>query len=189
MALSNRKKFGFIDSSIPRPEANSSTLEDWVANNHLLVGWIKHTIEPKIRSLISTREVAKDLWEIIRKQFSIKSGARLQQLRNALAACKQQGSSVDDYFGRLTKLWDGIAECTTTKRCECGKCTCDLNTARDTELEILKVHDFLSGLDDDVHGAIRSQIYAITLYRIWMQCIKLLFRMKQFARVFLKIQQ
>lgn len=162
MALSSRKKFGFIDGSIPKPEANSSTLEDWVANNHLLVGWIKLTIEPKLRSSISTREVARDLWEIIRKRFSVKSGARLQQLRNALASCKQQRSSVDDYFGRLTKLWDGIAECTTTKRCECGKCTCDLNTARDTELEVLKVHDFLSGLDDDVHGAIRSQICAIT---------------------------
>ncbi|CAA7024092.1 unnamed protein product [Microthlaspi erraticum] len=161
MALSSRKKFGFIDGTIPKPAANSTQLVDWTANNHLLVGWIKLTIEPKLRSSISTREVARDLWEIIRKRFSVKSGARLQQLRNALATCKQQGASVDDYFGRLTKLWDGISECTTTKRCECGNCTCDLNSAREKELEVLKIHDFLSGLDDAVHGAIRSQICAI----------------------------
>lgn len=90
MALSSRKKFGFIDGTIPKPAADSSTLEDWTANNHLLVGWIKLTFEPKIRSSISTREVAKELWDIIKKHFSVKSGTRLQQLCNALATCKQQ---------------------------------------------------------------------------------------------------
>lgn len=127
----------------------------------MLIGWIKLTIEPKIRSLISTREVAEDLWEIIKKLFFVKSGARIQQLRNALATCKQQGTTIDDYLRRLTKLWDGIAQCTNSKRCDCEKCECDLNTARDKELGVLKVHDFLSGLDDDVHVVISSQICAI----------------------------
>lgn len=117
MALSSRKKFGFIDGSITKPSADSSNLEDWIANNHLLVGWIKQTIEPKLRSSIYTREVAKDLWDIIKKRFSVKSGARLQQLRNSLATCKQNGSSVDDYFGRLTKIWDGIRESMNSKQC------------------------------------------------------------------------
>lgn len=48
-----------------------------------------------------------------------------------------------------------------TKRCECGKCECDLNTARDKELEILCIHDFLAGLDESIYGVIRSQICAI----------------------------
>ncbi|KAG7578912.1 Integrase catalytic core [Arabidopsis thaliana x Arabidopsis arenosa] len=162
MALSSRKKFGFLDGSISKPAAASPELEDWTANNHLIVGWIKQTIEPKIRSTISTREVAKDLWDIIKKRFSIKSGARLQQLRNSLANCKQNGSTVDEYFGRLTKLWDGISDCMSSKRCSCGKCECDLNTARDKELETLRIHDFLAGLDDSIHGVVRSQICAIS---------------------------
>ncbi|KAG7600532.1 Retrotransposon Copia-like N-terminal [Arabidopsis suecica] len=162
MALSSRKKFGFLDGTISKPAADAPELEDWTANNHLLVGWIKQTIEPKIRTTISTREVAKDLWDIIKKRFSVKSGARLQQLRNSLANCKQNGSTVDEYFGRLTKLWDGITDCMNSKRCSCGKCECDLNTARDKELETLRIHDFLSGLDESTHGAIRSQICAIS---------------------------
>lgn len=126
------------------------------------IGWIKQTIEPKIRSTISTREVAKELWDIIKKRFSIKSGARLQKLWNSLATCKRNGSTVDDYFGRLTKIWDGIAESVESKQCQCGRCECDLNTAHEKEKEILKVHDFLSGLDDSVHEVIRSQLCAIT---------------------------
>lgn len=162
MALSSRKQFGFIDGSIPKPAADSSNLEDWIANNHLLVGWINKTIEPKLRSSISTREVARELWDIIKKRFSVKSGARLQQLRNSLATCKQNGTSVDDYFCRLTKIWDGIHESMNSKQCTCGKCECDLNAAHESEREILRVHDFLSGLDDSAHGVIRSQICAIT---------------------------
>ena len=139
---------GFLDGRLPKPAADSTHLENWTANNHLIVGWIKQTIEPKVRSSISTREIAKDLWDTIKKRYSIKSGARLQQLRKALANCKQDGSTIDDYFGRLTKIWDGITDCMTPKQCSCGKCECDLNSARDQETETLRVHDFLAGLDD-----------------------------------------
>ena len=38
--------------------------EDWTANNYLIVRWIKQTTKPKIRSSISTREIAKELWDI-----------------------------------------------------------------------------------------------------------------------------
>lgn len=162
MSLTSRKKFGFIDGSIAKPADTDATFADWTANNHLLVGWIKQTIEPKIRSSLSTREVSKHLWDIFKRRFSIKSGARLQQLRNSLASCKQNGSTVDDYFGRLSKIWDVIAECMNTKRCSCGKCTCDLQTAHEQERDMLHVHDFLFGLDDSIHGVIRSQICAIS---------------------------
>lgn len=69
---------------------------------------------------------------------------------------------MDDYFGRLTKLWDGIAECMNSKTCTCNKCECDLDTAYEKEKEILRVHDFLAGLDDSVHGVVRSHICAIS---------------------------
>lgn len=67
VALSARKKFGFIDGTIPKPAADSPDLEDWTANNHLLVTWTKLTIEPKLRSNISHKETAKDLWDHIKK--------------------------------------------------------------------------------------------------------------------------
>lgn len=57
-------------------------------------------------------------------------------------------------------MWDGIIVCMNSKQCKCGKCKCDLNTAHEAGREILRVHDFLSRLDDSVHGV--SQICAIT---------------------------
>ena len=95
VSLSARKKFAFIDGTIPKPPIDSTDYEDWMANNHLLVTWIKLTIEPKLRSNISHKEEAKDLWD--QPRFALKSRARYQQLRASLATCRQSGSSVEDY--------------------------------------------------------------------------------------------
>ncbi|CAA7017656.1 unnamed protein product [Microthlaspi erraticum] len=70
------------------------------------------------------------------------------------------GSTSEDYFGRLTKLWDSMAECLTTKSFSCEKCQCKLETAHEIECDTICVHDFLFGLDDGIHGSVRSQICA-----------------------------
>lgn len=74
-ALSSRKKFGFLDGSIARPADGSSDLDD------LLVSWIKMTIDPALRSSISHRDVAKDLWDHLKKRFSVTNGPQIQQLK------------------------------------------------------------------------------------------------------------
>lgn len=66
---------------------DSLDLKDWTANKHLIVTWIKLTIKPKLRSNISHKEIAKDLWDHIKKRFALKTGARYQQLRASLANC------------------------------------------------------------------------------------------------------
>ena len=104
VALSARKKFAFIDRTIPKPTNDSPGFEDWTANNHLLVTWIKMTIEPKLRSNISHKDVAKNLWDHIKKRFSLKSDARYQQLRASRGNYRQVGCSVEYYFGRLTRI-------------------------------------------------------------------------------------
>lgn len=62
------------------------------------------TIEPKLRSNISHKDVAKNLWDHIKKRFSLKSDARYQQLRASRGNYRQVGSSVEYYFGRLTRI-------------------------------------------------------------------------------------
>ena len=104
VAWSAQKKFAFIDSSIPKPTNDSPDVEDWIANNHLPVNWIKLTIEPNFWSNISHKEIAQDLRDHIKKWFALISGACYQQLRASLENCWQVGSTVEDYFGRLTGI-------------------------------------------------------------------------------------
>ncbi|KAF7804151.1 retrovirus-related Pol polyprotein from transposon TNT 1-94 [Senna tora] len=159
-ALRARKKFGFIDGTIPRPNQKSEDFDDWCTINLLLVSWIRNTIEPGLRSTISHREVARDLWNDIKDRFSVTDGPRIQQLRSNLADCKQRGMSIVDYYGRLKQLWDELSDYDTIPTCECGKCSCDLTTTLAKRREDERVHTFLLGLDEYLYSTVRSSILA-----------------------------
>lgn len=104
-ALRTRKKFGFIDGTIKRPDKNSKDLEDWWTINLLLVSWIRNTIEPTLRSTISHVEIVQELWKDLEDQFFITNRPRIQQLKSALTECKQKGSNIMDYYGKLKQIW------------------------------------------------------------------------------------
>ncbi|KAF7813989.1 retrovirus-related Pol polyprotein from transposon TNT 1-94 [Senna tora] len=146
-ALRARKKFGFVDGTIEKPDDKSGKLEDWWTINSLLVSWIRNTIEPGLRSTISHVEVARNLWLTIKKRFSIANGPRIQQLKSELAECKQKGTSIMDYYGKLKRIWDELDDFEQLPTCKCGKCTCELNTTFEKRREDDKVHLFLMGSD------------------------------------------
>ncbi|KAK2996506.1 hypothetical protein RJ639_024954 [Escallonia herrerae] len=159
-ALRARKKFGFIDGTIKRPDENSSDLEDWWTINSLLVSWIRNTIEPTLRSTISDVEVAQDLWTDIKERFSVVNGSRIQQLKTKLADCKQKGLTIVNYYGKLKMIWDELANFEQMPTCKCGKCTCDLGSVLEKKREEEKVHQFLMGLDETIYGTVRSNLLA-----------------------------
>nr|AWW15216.1 putative polyprotein [Leavenworthia alabamica] len=156
-ALISRKKFGFLDGTIPKPSTDSPDYEDWMTIQALLVSWIKMTIEPSLRSTVSHRDVAQDLWDHLKKRFSVMNGSRFQALKSELACCKQRGLAIEAYFGKLNKIWDNMATHRPLRVCECGMCTCNLGAAQETDREEDKVHEFLFGLDEQYRG-VRSSL-------------------------------
>lgn len=158
--LRARKKFGFVDGTIDKPNEDSVDLEDWWTNNSLLVSWIMNTIEPSLRSTMSHMEVAKDLWEDIKEQFSVVNGPRIQQLKAELVECKQRGRTIVTYYGKLKKLWEELANYDHIPSCKCGLCKCNLSSALEKKREEEKIHQFLMGLDDTLYGTVRSNLRA-----------------------------
>ncbi|KAG2295848.1 hypothetical protein Bca52824_042517 [Brassica carinata] len=57
---------------------------------------------------ISHRDVARDLWEHIRKRFYVSNGPRNQNMKADLACCKQHGMTMEAYYGILNKIWDNV---------------------------------------------------------------------------------
>ena len=103
-SLRARRKWGFIEGKITRPDDASPDLEEWWTVQSMLVSWILNTIEPSLRSTVSYTENAADLWQDIKDQFSIANGPQVQQLKAQLAACKQKGLSIVAYYGKLKLL-------------------------------------------------------------------------------------
>lgn len=94
-------------------------------------------------------------------KYRVTNGPRLQQLRSAIADCKQTKTmTVEDYYSKLVGLYDDLLQLKPLRIriCECGLCTCELSrhTVADQDEEIL--HQFLIGIDDEQYSVVRSNI-------------------------------
>ncbi|XP_074299740.1 uncharacterized protein LOC141630896 [Silene latifolia] len=132
-------------------------MDDWEAVNYTIIAWIFNTIESRLRSSISYRETSFDLWEDIRRRFSIANGIKVYQLQCDLADCKQKsGESLMDYFGRIKMLWDDINDYDALPTCDCCL-QCDLQGVIRKRRDAEQVRGFLMGLDP-VYATVRSSI-------------------------------
>ena len=156
-ALRAKRKFGFIDGTVEKPEEDSDEMEDWWTVNSMIVSWIMNTIEPTVRYALTHMEIAKELWDDIKECFSVTDGARVHQLKSELASCKQQGASLMSYYSKLKQLWEELANFDVVSGCKCGKCECNVAAQLTKKREEEKLHQFLMGLDD-MYRVVRSNI-------------------------------
>lgn len=119
----------------------------------MLVGWIRASIEPKVKSTITYISDAHQLWENLKKRFYLGNTVRVHQIKAQLASCKQNGQSVLDYFGKLSTLWEELQVYQPVHVCSCGAAA-----AIATEREHGKIHQFVMGLDDSRFGGICTTI-------------------------------
>ncbi|KAF9665210.1 hypothetical protein SADUNF_Sadunf16G0098600 [Salix dunnii] len=88
-----------------------------------------------------------DLWKDLEDRFFITNGRRIQQLKHALAECKQRRMTIMDYYEKLKQIWDELAV---------GIVLVILEKKREEE----KVHLFLMGLDEQSYEIMKSNILA-----------------------------
>ena len=147
-----KQKIGFLDGSTIKPLTNPE-LARWTAANSMIVGWIRTSIDPPVRSTVSHVPDAFLLWESLKSRFSVKNSVRKHLLEDEITNCKQNGDSVLTYYGRLSKLWEEIQSFKSSHNC-----TCEASSHIEKEREDAKVHKFLFGLDESRFSSIRSQI-------------------------------
>lgn len=156
--LRARRKWGFVEGTVKKPNEESPEMEDWWTVQSMVVSWILNTIEGSLRSTISYMENAKELWDDIKERFSVANGPRIQQLKSELAECKQEGMSMVNYYGKLKALWDELGNYHQIPTCTCEGCKCNIKAKLEKQREEEKVHQFLMGLDDVVYGTTRSSL-------------------------------
>ncbi|VFQ91054.1 unnamed protein product [Cuscuta campestris] len=159
IALRAKRKFGFVDGSIPLPEDDEEKAEEWWIVNAMLVSWIFNTIDGSLRNSITQVEEAALLWNDIQERFSVANGPRVNQLKKELANCRQNGQSITSYYGRMKSIWDKLGSIENLPACaKCRACKCGTIKTIETQKEEEKVHQFLMGLDNEGYSGVRSNI-------------------------------
>lgn len=148
-ALRAKRKLGFIDGTISKPSIDDPNFELWGSVNSMIVGWIRSSIEAKVRSTVTFISDSHKLWENLKKRFSVGNKVRVHHLKEQLASCKQGGQSVMEYYGKLAKMWE---ELDTYK--PLPPCSCSAAAIYEKERDEEKVHQFVMGLDESRFGGV-----------------------------------
>ena len=152
-ALRAKKKIGFVDGSLPKPDENHKDSEAWLSVNSMIVGWIRTSIEPRVRSTVTFITDAHNLWDNLKKRFDVGNKMRIHQLMEQLASCRQNGQAVIDYYGRMVVMWEELQTYRPPPAC-----TCSAAAAYEKEREDERVHQFIMGLDDSRFGNVVTAI-------------------------------
>lgn len=152
-ALRAKKTNGFIDGTLPKPAEDSPDLESWLSVNSMIVGWIRSSIEPRVRSTVTFITEASKLWENLKKRFEVGNKVRIHQLMEQLASCRQNGQPVIDYYGRLAVMWEELQTYRPPPVCSCSAAA-----VYEKEREDERVHQFIMGLDESRFGNVVTAI-------------------------------
>ncbi|KAL2904811.1 Retrovirus-related Pol polyprotein from transposon RE1 [Bienertia sinuspersici] len=162
LSLKARRKFSFVGGSIVKP-TTSTELLDWDTVNSMIVSWIMRTLDPKVATSIPFHDSARTLWLYLEKCYCIANGPRLQQLRAQITDCRQSKSmSVEDYFNHIMGLYDELERLKPLHICTCGLCTCNVVDKFRHDRDEEKLHQFYIGIDDDLYGAVRTNLLSQT---------------------------
>ncbi|ESQ28647.1 hypothetical protein EUTSA_v10019629mg, partial [Eutrema salsugineum] len=158
--LRTKRKLGFLDGTLKRPENGTDGVERWDMVNSMMIGWLYASVEPQLHSVISLVDDVSVMWASIKNWFSVSDGTREHQLHEDIQKCKQDGQTVEDYYGKLMVLWDALANLDKGFTCCCKKTSCASMVEYNKKRDGVRIHQFLMGLDSQQFRTTRSNLLA-----------------------------
>ena len=160
-ALKGRNKLGFVDGTITRPvlpaisvssESKNLKIQKWERANAVVCYWLLGSISESICPSHMHSETAKEIWDDISETYNKSDGSVVFNLHQNFNSVSQNGNSLYEYFTKLDSLWkdfDGLINLT--------ECKCESATKLNDHAKLMKLMQFLSGLDES-YNQVKSHI-------------------------------
>ncbi|XP_074352226.1 uncharacterized protein LOC141691382 [Apium graveolens] len=133
IALSSKMKIGFVDGSISRPASNSRLLSHWNRCNHMVISWLLNSVSSDIRNSIVYINTAFSIWTELAIRYAQSNLPKLFNLRKEITQLSQGTMSITTHYTRYKTLIDELESLTSRPKCDCLKCTCEINNKLNDE--------------------------------------------------------
>ncbi|GKC93183.1 ribonuclease H-like domain-containing protein, partial [Tanacetum coccineum] len=151
LALQARNKYGFVDGTCSRDSyADSDVLcAQWDRCNAMVLTWIMNVVSNDVYMGLVYYKNVVDVWKELNETYDKVDGSVVYNLLKKIRSVKQGGTTVADYYHRLNSLWREFDAITKLPKCVCPvKCTCAAGTELALHQQLMKLMQFLMGLDD-----------------------------------------
>nr|XP_017239736.1 PREDICTED: uncharacterized protein LOC108212522 [Daucus carota subsp. sativus] len=156
IALSARNKLCFVDGSLPKPLATSSSFKSWSRCNDMVISWILGALSKSIGRSVIYCNSAHEMWKELDERYAVSNGAQLFGLHKEISEVHQGNSKIAEYFTKLKMLWDDVDALCMVPLCTCY---CDCGAPQKNAAHVLqqRVIQFLMGLNES-YNVMRGSI-------------------------------
>ncbi|GJU59977.1 ribonuclease H-like domain-containing protein [Tanacetum coccineum] len=151
LALQARNKFGFVDGTCLKSAYDTSNVlsAQWDRCNAMVLTWIMNSVSHDVYMGLVYSDNCASVWKELQETYDKVDGSVVYNLLQKNNTVKQGGSSVADYYHRLNSLWREFDALTKIPKCVCEvQCACDASKELSLHQQIMKLMQFLMGLDD-----------------------------------------
>lgn len=157
-ALVSKKKYKFVDGSLPKPDPFDPTFDAWERCNDIVHSWIVNSVSSQLTQMVLYKELASEAWNVLKRRFALVDRVRVADLQHELYQLKQEGLSVTDFFTELSNIWEELENQRPMPDCTCPiKCTCESMRNARSQREEDYIMRFLKGLNENF-VMVKSQI-------------------------------
>ncbi|XP_074322746.1 uncharacterized protein LOC141659717 [Apium graveolens] len=158
IALSSKRKLGFVTGTIIKDATDPIMSEAWDTCNNMIISWILGSDSDSIKHSIMFVSDAHQTWNHLEQQFALTNGSRKYKLNKELYESKQHDKHFSEYYTHMRALWEELESLTSLPAI--AKTTTEITSmlsALTTQREEQKLVQFLNGLDEK-YGAQRSEL-------------------------------
>ncbi|GKD67850.1 cysteine-rich receptor-like protein kinase 8 [Tanacetum coccineum] len=149
IALSTKRKLGFIRGAVPRSADDASLQEQWDTCNNLVISWLMNSASESIAKSIMFIGTAHGIWLQLETRFALSNGSHKYKLNRQTYDTTQSGKSVREYYTAMKCVWEELDSMNELPRIIniTPEIVIFLN-ALNTQNEEQRLFQFLNGLDD-----------------------------------------
>ncbi|GJQ89896.1 putative transcription factor interactor and regulator CCHC(Zn) family protein [Tanacetum coccineum] len=152
--IHSKNKLGFIDGTLAKhdPETSPFLAMQWERCNSVVLTWILNCVSTDLFVGQVFSSNAKTMWGELAETYDMVDGSVIFNLHHKINTISQNGSKLSDYYHKFNSLWreyDAMVQLHV--------CTCDGDSSYKDHAQLLKLIQFVMGLDD-VYGPLRSTI-------------------------------
>ena len=104
LALTAKKKIGFINGRVLMPDPEFTLYEDWQSYNTMVLSWLINSMYVDVSSSIIYCETAGDMLLELKNLFSQGNGPKIYNLQREISHITQNQLFVTEYFTKFKRL-------------------------------------------------------------------------------------